>query len=615
MYFTSQVIRSAFQHLSLTKIFFDMNYEMIIVFIVIAGAVTLFVTEKLPVDMTALVVMAVLLLFGIISAEEGISGFSNQATITVGAMFIVSAALKKTGAVNFLGSLSSRIFKNSFWLGLIVTMISVGIISAFINNTPVVAVFIPILLNVARENKISPSKLLMPLSFAAMFGGVCTLIGTSTNILVNSIAVQHNLPPFGMFEFAGLGVIFFLFGIIYMVFFGVNLIPKRTVTDDLTQKYRMDEYLTDIVLLPNAKSVGTNLKTSPLIKELEIDVLEVIRNGQRLLRPITEIMLEANDVLRVRCDVNVIQKIKDRVGVVLKSDLKLSQKDFDAESLMLVEAIIAPNTSLIGKTIKSSNFRNKFKANALALRHRGQLLQQGFADTMLFAGDSLLIEVRKENFNDFKSDPNFVIVSNIEVPKFRKRKIIPALIIISGIIVTATMNIFPIMVSALLGCLLLVLTKSITLEEAYKSIEWNVIFLLGGILSLGIALEKTGAALFISQKMVEALGSFGPVAIIAAFYLLTTILTETMSNNATAILLAPIAIAVSGSLNVDPRPFLIAVTFAASASFMTPVGYQTNTMIYGVGQYKFKDFIKVGTPLNIIFWILASILIPVFFPF
>lgn len=591
-----------------------MTGDMIIVFIVIVGAVILFATEKLPVDMTALIVMAILLSTGIISAEEGISGFSNTATITVGAMFIVSAALKKAGAVNYLGAISSKIFKHNFWFGLVSTMIIVGVISAFINNTPVVAVFIPILLSVAKDNNISPSKLLMPISFASMFGGVCTLIGTSTNILVSSIAVQYGQPAFSMFEFTYLGAIFFLFGMIYMVFFGVNLIPKRIVADDLTQKYRMSEYLTDIVLLPEAKSVGSDLKDSPLVKELEIDVLDVIRDGHRLLRPTSRIILRANDVLRVRCDVKKIQKIKDRVGVVLKSDMKLAEKDFKAEDLILVEAIIAPNSGLIGKTIKSSNFRNKFRANALALRHHGQLLQTGFVETSLDAGDSLLIEVRKENYDELKNNQSFVIVSSIDYPKFPKRKIFPVLIIVAGIIITATMGLLPIMVSAILGCLLLVLTKTISLEETYRAIEWNIIFLLGGILSLGIALEKTGAAVYVASRMIELLGEFGPIAIIAAFYLLTSILTGIMSNNATAVLLAPIAITVAETMGVSPRPFLIAVTFAASASFMTPVGYQTNTMIYGVGQYKFIDFIKVGTPLNIMFWILASLFIPVFFP-
>jgi len=592
-----------------------MTTEMVIVFCVIILAVFLFATEKIPVDLTALIVMGILLLSKIITPSEGISGFSNTATITVGAMFIVSAALKKTGAVNYIGFITSKIFKYNFWIGLIGTMVVVGIVSAFINNTPVVAIFIPILLGVAVDNKISPSKLLMPISFASMFGGVCTLIGTSTNILVSSIAVQHGLPAFTMFEFSSLGLIFFVAGLIYMITLGIKLLPKKEYESELTQKYRMNDYLTDIVLLPNAKSVGTKLIESPLVKELEIDILEVIRDNHRLLTPLHEIIFQANDVLRVRCDLKKIQKLQDRVGIAFKAQHNLHDKDFKSDDLILSEVIIAPNSDLVGKTIKTSRFRNVYRANALALRHSGQLYNLGFSNTVLKAGDALLIEIRKEDYNELINNKNFVFVSNLELPKYRKSKIIPALLIITGIILTATLEILPIMVSAIIGSILLIITKCITLEEAYKSIEWNVIFLLGGILSLGIALEKTGAALLISNKLIEVLGDFGPYAIIAAFYLLTSLLTETMSNNATAVLLAPIAIAASATLGLSPKPFLMAITFAASASFMTPVGYQTNTMIYGVGQYKFSDFLKVGTPLNLIFWILATIFIPVFFPF
>jgi len=591
-----------------------MTVDMIIVLAVILVAIVLFATEKIPVDLTAVIVMCILLLSGIISPEEGLSGFSNTATVTVAAMFIVSAALRKTGAVNYLGILCSNIFKQSFWFGLIGTMISVGIVSAFINNTPVVAVFIPILLSVSKDNNISISKLLMPISFASMFGGVCTLIGTSTNILVSSIATQHGLSAFTMFEFSSLGILFFIAGMIYMIFLGVRLIPNRSAQEELTEKYRMNDYLTDIVLLPNAKSVGYRIPESPLVKELDIDVLEVIRNKERLHQLTSDIILQANDVLRVRCDIKQIQKIKDRVGIAFLSNQKLKDLDFAAEELMLVESIISPNSVLIGKSLKSANFRDVFSANALAIRHRGKLFNTELSGIKLSAGDALLLEVRKEFFNKLMNDKNFVIVSEIETQKFRKEKVITALIIVSGIIITAASGILPILVSALVGSALLVITGCITLEESYKAVEWNVVFLLGGIISLGIALEKTGAAILLSNEIISILGVLGPVAIIAAFYLLTTLLTSVMSNNATAVLLAPIAITTAATLNVDPKPFLMAVTFAASASFMTPVGYQTNTMIYGVGQYKFLDFIKVGTPLNLILWILATIFIPIFFP-
>jgi di/tricarboxylate transporter len=592
-----------------------MTLEILIVFIILIGAVLLFSLEKMPVDLTAIVVMAALLVTGIINPSEAISGFSNPATITVGSMFIISAALTKTGALVFIGNICSRMFKYGFWIALIVTMIFVAFISAFINNTPVVAVFIPILLSVAHNNNISPSKLLMPLSFASIFGGVCTLIGTSTNILVSSIAVQYGEAPLGMFEFSSLGIVFFVIGTLYMVFIGVKLIPARRVETDLTESFRMNDYLTEIVILPEAKSVNKKLIESPLVKELDLDVIYVIRNGQRLLRPINTIVIEPYDVLRVRCDIHKIRQIQERVGVMLKSNLKINQDEFAADDIILTEAIIAPNSELENQTLKSINFRNKFRATALALRHRGQLLHEGFATTQLNAGDALLIEVRKENYNYLKNNKNFVLVSDVEFPKYRRRKVVPAILIVAGVVITASAGILPIMASALLGCILLVLIGCLKLDEAYQSIDWKVIFLLGGILSMGIAMEKTGAALFMANILIKGIGNFGPVAIIAAFYLITSLLTESMSNNATAVLLTPIAISTANALGFDPRPFIIAIMFGASASFMTPVGYQTNTMIYSVGQYKFTDFLKVGTPLNIIFWLVASLLIPYFFPF
>ncbi|MDI6741379.1 MAG: SLC13 family permease [Smithella sp.] len=592
-----------------------MTIDMLIVLAVIALAVYLFASEKLSVDLTAIIVMVVLIMTGVVSPSEGISGFSNTATVTVAAMFILSAALQKTGAVNFLGEVSSKTFKFNFWVGLIGTMILVGTASAFINNTPVVAIFIPIMLGVAATNKISPSRLLMPISFASMFGGVCTLIGTSTNILVSSIAVQHGLPALGMFEFTKMGLVFFGVGMLYMTLFGVRLIPDRAPEDSLTDKYRMNDYLTDIILLSDAKSVGKRVADSPLVKELEIDILEIIRNGQRMLVPVSDIVLKENDLLRVRCDIKKLQQLKERVGIQMKSDCQLHDGDFQCEDLALTEVVVAPNSRLIGKTIKSSYFRNIFHSTALAVRHRGQLYNMGFTDMPLNAGDAILVETRREHYDALKNNKNFVIVSDIETPQYRKNKIISAVAVIAGVIVTAALGIIPIMVGAIIGAIAMVIIGCITLEEAYDAIDWKVIFLLGGIISLGVALEKTGTAMYLSGKMIQFLGGLGPVAIVAALYLLTSMLTETMSNNATAVLLAPIAIAAADAMGVNPTPFLMAIAFAASASFMTPVGYQTNTMIYGVGQYRFTDFTKVGAPLNLIFWILATLLIPVFFPF
>lgn len=592
-----------------------MTLEIAITFSVIIIAVYLFATEKLPVDLVALSVMGILLVFGLISPEEGISGFSNPATVTVAAMFVLSAGLQKTGAVLGLASMVTKLFTKNFWLALFVTMLVVGVVSAFINNTPVIAIFIPILLNVAMVNNISVSKLLMPISFASMFGGVCTLIGTSTNILVSSIAVNNGLEPFGMFEFTPLGLIFFAAGIFYILILGIHLIPDRRKEKDLTSNFQLRDYITDIILLEDAPSIGKPLLNSPIVQEIEIDVLEVIRNKKRLHIPPSKTILQVGDILRVRCDINEIQKIKERIGVKLLSDYKWKDIDLETEDVKLVEAIISPNAELIGKTLKSSDFRTRFQATAMALRHRGKLMQKGFAKTPLSAGDALLLEVKSEQLNRIKNNPNFVVITDVPIDSYKKNKILIAFGIITGVITIASLGIAPILVTAIIGALLLVLTKCITLQDAYQAIDWKVIFLLGGILSLGIALEKTGAALLLSDFLLNSLGWMSPVAIVGIFYLFTSLLTETMSNNATAVLLAPIAISTANSLGIDPRPLLMAVTFAASASFMTPVGYQTNTMIYGVGQYKFSDFLKVGTPLNVLFFIIAVIFIPYFFPF
>lgn len=592
-----------------------MTYEIAFVFAVLVLAVFLFVTEKLSVDLVALVVMALLLVSGVISATEGLAGFSNTATITVASMFIISTGLFKTGAVNFLGVFVNQIFQQNFYVAMIVVMILVGFLSAFINNTPVVAIFLPILLGVARETKISASKLLMPISFASMFGGVCTLIGTSTNILVSSIAEKKGLPAFSMFEFAPLGIILFIVGTIYMLTVGVRLIPERRGEGDLSENFSLSEYVTEIVLLPEAASIGHKIRNSPLVKDLEINIIEIRRGEEVFHQPSGEVVLLEDDILRVRCDLEKIRALQEREGVSFKPQVKWADENVTTEDYKLIEAVISLNSVIIGNSLQKIGFRERFGANVLAIRHHGKLLREKISDTPLSAGDVLLIEAHQDRLKSIKRSKDLIVVSESNTVEFRRNKIIFSLLIVAGVVLSAGFGLAPIVVSAVSGAILLILLGCLTLEEAYEAIDWKIIFLLAGILSLGVALEKSGAAEIISSQIVSSVGTLGLVALVSAFYLLTSLLTETMSNNATAALLAPIAIATAATLNVNPQPFLMAITFAASSSFITPVGYQTNTMIYGPGQYKFTDFIKVGTPLNFIFWILATILIPMFWSF
>ncbi|MCW5959435.1 MAG: SLC13 family permease [Pyrinomonadaceae bacterium] len=592
-----------------------MNAEMIYVFAVLLLAVFLFVTEKLPVDLVALLVMALLLVSRIITPVQGLSGFSNTATITVASMFILSAGLFKTGAVSFLGDFVSRIFKKNFYTAMLLVMILVGVLSAFINNTPVIAIFLPILLGVAKDTQISASKILMPVSFASMFGGVCTLIGTSTNILVSSIAEENGLRAFTMFEFAPLGLIFFVVGTAYMLLVGIKLIPERRGKGDLTETFSLNEYLTEIVLLPGTKSVGQKIKNAPLVKDLDITILEIRRESGIIHQPTADVVLLENDILLVRCNLEEIRAMQEREGVQLKPQVKWGDDSISTDEYSLLEVVIPANSALVGKTLQTSDFRENYGSIVLAIRHRGRLLREKISDTVLSAGDLLLVEIHRERLGQFRRSQEFIITSETEKVEFRRNKVFIAVAIVAGVVASASLGLAPIVVASVIGAVLMILFRCLTLDEAYDAIDWKIIFLLAGVLSLGIALEQSGAAALIASNIVTSVGALGLIALVSAFYLLTSVLTETMSNNATAALLAPIAIATAATLGVSPQPFLVAVTFAASASFMTPVGYQTNTMIYGPGQYRFFDFVKVGTPLNIIFWMLATFLIPVFWEF
>jgi len=589
------------------------TFEIALVLIFIVAAVVLFATEKLPVDLTALLVMAALLLSRIITPVEGIAGFGNTATVTVGAMFVLSAGLYRTGAVNTTGILLARLAKQNYWLMLAAMMLFIGAISAFINNTAAVAIFLPILMGVARETKTSASRLLMPLSYASMFGGVCTLIGTSTNILVSSLLERRGLPPLGMFEFTGMGLVFFTAGIVYMFLVGVRLIPARGM--DEGTRSPGGEYMTEILLLADSKSIGTILAESPLLRELDLKIVEVFRNGVLLADPHDQIILREGDHLKIRCDLVNFRKLQQRRGIALRHEYEQGVTAGKDREATLVEAVVAPNSTLDGRSLKAARFRSRYGLVALAIRHRGHMMRENLETTVLSAGDVLLFETGPRELERLRSDRIFVVISEVEIPALRKTRTAIAIAIVTGVVATAALGIVPILAGAIIGCILMILTGCLTLDEAYDAIEWRVIFLMAGMMTLGAAMEKTGAAIFLSRFIVSSVGAWGPGALVAALYLFSSILTAFMSNNATVALLIPVVLAVAGSLGIDSRPLVMAVTFAASLDFMTPFGYQTNTLIYGPGRFRFADFLRVGTPLNIIFWILATIFIPRFWPF
>jgi len=577
----------------------------------VVSAVILFATERLPVDLTAMILLGAMLLSGIISPQDAIGGFSNPATVTVGAMFVLSAGLFKTGAVDVIGVILGRLGRINYWLVVVVLMLTVGLLSAFINNTAAVAIFLPVVLAIARDTGVAAGRLLMPLSFASMFGGVCTLVGTSTNILVSSIAERHGLAPFGMFEMSSLGLIFFAAGSAYMLLVGIRLIPNRPGNAKRGPFFGSGNYQIEIVLEDNARSVGKTLADSPLLQDVTILGAEVFRNGQILDEPADQLVLQIGDHLKLHCDLENFSKLKERRGVSLRHE----NGSYVSEEAVLVEAVVAPGSTLDGRSLKQARFRSRYGLTALAARHRGQLMRDDLENMKLRAGDVLLFEVEQRHLDQLREDKTFVLVTQVGLPTFRKSRMMIGIAIVVGVVIAAATGLVPIVAGAIVGCILMILSRCLTLEEAYAAINWQVIFLLAGVLTLGTALEKSGAARLLGGFLVDTAGAFGPVALVSALYLTTSLLTEMMSNNATAALLAPIAIAAAESMGVDSRPFLMAIAFAASASFMTPVGYQTNTLIYGPGQFRYADFLRVGTPLNIVFWVLATIFIPRFWPF
>ena len=599
-----------------------MPVEAYITLAVIVAAVTLFAMEKYPPDLIAVSAMVLLALTGVLTPGEALQGFSNTATLTVAAMFVLSAAVLKTGVIEAIAPVVSRQLKNHYTRTSGTMMASVGALSAFVNNTPVVATFIPIVSSAARKARIAPSKILMPLSFGAIFGGTCTLIGTSTNLLVSGIAEKNGIDSFSIFTLTPFGLVIFTVGIAYMLLLGNRLVPDRSMGEDLDEEFRIEDFITEICI-PEASTAAGRTIDEAFVEVLDdddgnIEVLQLLREGNLIENPRGDFKLREEDRLAVRGDVKRIRKMLNADDFLISRRLE-TQQFRDAENVLL-EVMVARNSELEDRTLRDHKFLHRYNANVLAVRRSGRLKRKNIWEIRLKAGDILLLHTsrraqRRIRALESKRIAPFFTISEHDLQPFRKLRFCCVVGVIAAVVAVAALQLVSISIAAIAGICLLALGGVLEPREIYKSIDWGVVFLLAAALSFGAAMNNSGLTDALSGILFDVVGrEFGPVAVIAALYLLTSILTEIMSNNASAALLAPISISIASTMGVDPLPLLVTIAFAGSASFLTPVGYQTNTMVYSAGNYRFTDFTRVGVPLNLILRGLATLCIPVLYP-
>lgn len=587
-----------------------MGIEGLLTLLVLCGAVILFVTERLPVDVVAMIVLASLLMLGLVSPAQALSGFSSEATITVAAMFVLSTGLTRSGALRAVGSAFARIRQT--WLFTLAVMVSLAAMSAFVNNTAALAVFLPVVLGVAAANRFSASKVLIPMSYAAQMGGVCTLIGTSTNLLVNSLARDLGLPGFGLFEFAPLGLITMAAGLVYMTLVGPWLLPERR-TAEITETYELGKYIAELRVMSGSPLIGKSVAEAKLGERHGVFVLELLRGEEKIWSPRAQ-KLQEGDILLTRGDWSRLSNLKDTARLEIEPEFKLRDEQFRAEDQVLTEVMVSPGSRFIGQTLRSLEFNWHYNATVLAIHRRGEVLREKLRDVELAVGDILLMLTSPSEMQHLRANTNVVVLTEREEGPTSSRRAWITLAIMVAVVGAATLEWLPIVASSILGCIALVVFRCLEPDEVYESVDWRVIMLLAGVLPMGIALQSSGAASFLADRTLDLVGGWGPIAVLAVIYLLTATLTEFMSNNASAVLLTPIAVAAAQSIDANPTPFVVAVAFAASTSFATPVGYQTNTMVYSAGGYRFMDFVKIGVPLNLLFWAIAVTFIPVFWP-
>ena len=581
---------------------------------IIAFTFLAFSFEWLPIDAVALSSLGLLLLFGLVTPQEAIRGFSNDAVITVMMMFILSYGLAHTGLIDRFGQKLSQMSGATHWLGAIALILACGVLSAFVNNTAAMAILMPVGIQIAKHYDVSPSRILLPLSYLSIIGGTCTLIGTSTNLLVSSRSEESGYGAFSMFEFLGLGLILLAVGFTYIVLVPMRFLKPRAATSDLTAKYQLSSFLTEVQVPDGSQLIGRSVLDAHINERFRLTVLEILRGGERIAVDLRARPIQADDLLIVEGRMEDIVNFRDHYGLHLLTDVKVDDRELSDQNNIMAEIQLSPVSRLTGSTIRDLDFRRRFGCFVLALNRYGESIREKLAHIVLHNWDTLLVFGPRSRIEALYETEDFVPLQEVKLRLVIPRRWWLSVAIIPLVVLLAATGATSILKASILGAVALIVFGGISVQQAYEAINWTVIFLLVGILPMGIAMEKTGLAAMIGETIANAGADYGAWAVIALIYVATALLSEIVSNNSTAVLMVPIAGTAATSMGLDPKPFMITVAFAASASFLTPMGYQTNAMVYGPGGYRFMDYVKFGAPLKIMFFVISVLLIPRFWP-
>ena len=610
---------SKLRAISVSYVLHYVTAEIVITLLLLVLAIILFATEKLPVDVVGILLVIALVMTQVLTVSEGVAGFGNDVIITIAALFILVGGLIKTGLVDLIGRRMHRIAGgNEFFLTAII-MAAAALSASILKNTTTTAMFLPVIIGLAAKAKIPPSKLLMPLAFGAILGGSCTLIGTSTNLAVSGAITRYGQPPFSMFELTAVGIVTFSAGMIYMLLIGRRMLPNRGGEDSFAEQYRIREYISELLVLPDSSLVGKTLGEAKLNSELDLHILGITRSGETIASPDPGERIQRRDSLLVEGTIEDILRVKEAIGLQIKPDFMLHDSMLESGTVELFEVMVMRDSPLVGQTLKSIRFRQTYNLTVLAINRHGETFISKLSGVTLKFGDVLLVQGTREEVEPLVGDGELLMLEDVSANSMRvdKRKwAIAAFVLFLALSLSkiATGFDIPLTICVLAGVLLLLATKTIRYAEMYSLIDFRLLVLIACMMSFGVAMEKTGADAFLAGYIESYFGQFGPTAVLAGFFILTVALTQPMSNQAAALVVLPVAVKAAIALGINPRTFIVGITYAASFSFITPLE-PACVLVYTPGRYRFMDFVRVGTILTIIVFIVSMLLVPTFWPF